>query len=791
MAFTSVLLIFFSLSFASSCNSLANTKPNPPPPYTNSLIQENSPYLLQHAHNPVNWYAWTKKAFELAKKNNKPIFLSIGYSTCHWCHVMEKESFENVEIAKILNKNFIAIKVDREQRPDVDALYMKSVMMINGQGGWPLNVFITPTGEYFYGASYFPPDKFKQTLLKISSLWQDDQDRLRNMAKSITQLVNAQQNKISSNTSTVMLSKKEIDKTIQGFLVRFDELQGGFSGAPKFPNESVLFFLLDSLSRENNADILTAVTTTLDAMSNGGIYDHIGGGFHRYSIDNSWFTPHFEKMLYNQAHLARVYMQAYQVTGNEEYAEIAKQTINYVLLDMKASDNIGGFYSASDADSKASVDSEAEEGVYFLWRNEELKQTLTEKEFIFLEKLYGVSEQGNFLEAGQGQNILFRYATLSEYAQANKLTLSVVIKQLNQLRQKIYNIRVQRISPQIDKKIVTAWNAMMITTLAQASSIFHNKMYLQQAISVANTINTVNYNKKTKQLLRSSINGKSNVLASQEDYAYFAQALISLYDYTGDSKWLIQSQNILQQMTTLFWDEKNGGFFQNNPLQEVPISQRMKNIYDNAIPSGNSIAYEVLNDLITRTSDQRKVIDYQQLKAKMMAFYAYQIERILAMPYMMMTLQKELLGGSNTTQYGANGHLKITLNKISQLFSIKLEKGWHINSASPIQKNLIKTKIELALSQIKDIQREVQINLENIQYPQATIKELGFSQTKLSLYEDNAKIKFSLRVTNQTKNSSSVMIPIKISYQACSDKICLAPESLIFYLPLIFNNLVF
>ncbi|MFK5987034.1 MAG: thioredoxin domain-containing protein, partial [Pseudomonadota bacterium] len=748
MHFIIVIVIFF---FLATGPVYSNTSPIKPA-YTNSLIDETSPYLLQHAHNPVNWFAWTKKAFDLAKKNNKVVFLSIGYSTCHWCHVMEKESFENLEIAKILNQHFIAIKVDREQRPDIDALYMSAAMLLNGQGGWPLNVFITPEGNFFYGASYFPPDKFKQILLKINSLWKNDQKRILTLAKNITQMVKAQTESQSPSSSlSKNISTQETKQAIQSFLKRFDVMQGGFSGAPKFPNEAILFFLVDSLFRNNDPEVFNAVKTTLDAMAKGGIYDHVGGGFHRYAIDNSWFTPHFEKMLYNQAHLARLYMQFYQLSGNKEYAEIARQIIDYVLLDMKASDKFGGFYSASDADSKITKDSGAEEGVFFLWGANELKEILSAEEFQFLQTLYGISAKGNFPEAGKGQNILFRYETLADYAQGKEIRLADVIKQVNVIRKKLYQIRNKRISPAIDKKIVTSWNAMMITTLLQASIIFDNKNYLDEAINTAYTINNSNFShsgsaKESSQLLRNSINGKANILASQDDYAYFIQALIALYDRTNNKKWLIQAEDLMEQMVSLFWDKQNAGFYQDNPLQDVPVSNRLKNIYDSAIPSGNSIAYEVLTQLINRESDQRLVIKYQQLKDQMAALYAAKIDRLVAMPYMLMAVQKDLQGETNLVQYAANGNLKASLkqlenkitNQISLQLNIQLKNNWHINSSTPIQKNLIKTQIHLAQQEDK-----TDLKLTNILYPKAEIKKLGFSRTKLSLYEDKIKINFN------------------------------------------------
>jgi uncharacterized protein YyaL (SSP411 family) len=796
---------FSGLSIAS--NSIKNEQNKKQYHYTNSLIKENSPYLLQHAHNPVDWFAWTKEAFLKAKKENRPIFLSIGYSTCHWCHVMEKESFENIEIANILNQNFISIKVDREQRPDVDALYMRAAMLVNGSGGWPLNVFITPQGDFFYGASYFPPKRFKQILLKVSSLWKNDPQRLLKMAASIKELTRQQQLPISLSGISQFFSPKNISQyrknTRQAYLKRFDVLQGGFSQAPKFPNEAVLFFLIDSLYRNYSPEVDNAVDTTLSAMSNGGIYDHVGGGFHRYSVDNNWFAPHFEKMLYNQANLSLLYMQFYLLTNNLEYKEIAKQTIDYVIRDMKHDLDFSAFYSASDADSKATLDGEAEEGLFFLWKKSELIKILSEKEFLLVSDVYSFSQQGNFVEAGIGYNILFRNETLTDYARIHNLSLTLLIQDLNNIKAKLYQLRHKRISPAIDRKIVTSWNAMMISSLAKASQVYKNKQYLQYAISAANYINKYNIDSKTGYLLRSSIDAKANVLASQDDYAYYARALINLYDQTKSRVWLNQAQKLVDQMEAFFWDKESGGFFQNNPFNEVEISSRLKDIYDGAIPSGNSIAMEVLSLLIKRSSDQRLKIKYQELSDKMLAYYASVLNlstqkpsNILfsSMPYMLMAIENYKLGDSALLKYGANGNLRAELipplsnsdqeKDLAYTLKIVLKTGWHINSHSPLQKNLIKTSIEIGdIGANETISGKNKQTIADVSYPNAIIKKLGFSKTKLSLYENNLEISFKIKSKTTKVNEKKAdrkNIPIKLSFQACSDQVCLAPEKIRF-----------
>ena len=425
--------------------------------HTNRLIRERSPYLLQHAHNPVDWYPWGAEAFERAKKEDKPVFLSIGYSTCHWCHVMEYESFENDRIAGIMNEHFVSIKVDREQRPDIDEIYINAVQMMTGSGGWPLSVFLTPDGKPFYGGTYFPPKDvygrpgFERVLLSIADVWRNRRYEFVDSADKLSAVLA----NLTGPTEKEKLSPEMLKRGFDYSRDIFDGTNGGFGVAPKFPQPTNLSMLLSYWYRTANAQALQMVEKTLDAMSKGGIYDHIGGGFHRYATDAQWLVPHFEKMLYDQALLSKVYLQAYQITKNQKYATIAREILDYVLRDMTDVD--GGFYSAEDADS------EGEEGTYYLWDNKQIDAVLDEDEARIFNAYYGVTKKGNF---EQGKNILNITTPIKQLAKKVKKDRTAIVRILTTARIKIFNERVKRIRLSRDDKVVTAWNGLMISSLA-------------------------------------------------------------------------------------------------------------------------------------------------------------------------------------------------------------------------------------------------------------------------------------------------------------------------------------
>ncbi len=515
--------------------------------YTNKLINESSPYLLQHAHNPVDWYPWGSEAFERAKKEDKPIFLSIGYSTCHWCHVMEHESFANEKIAKIMNDDFISIKVDREQRPDVDQIYMNAVMAMTGSGGWPLSVFLTPGGKPFYGGTYFPPQDmygrvgFERVLLSIAEAWKNRRKELVDSAGKLSEFL-AQPSK---PTEEKKLTPAILERAFNYFQDTFDSVNGGFGTAPKFPQPTNLSMLLGYWYRSGQVEALKMVEETLDAMAKGGIYDHIGGGFHRYATDEQWLIPHFEKMLYDQALLSRVYLQAYQITKKQEYARVAREIFDYILRDMTAAG--GGFYSAEDADS------EGKEGLFYLWNPAQIATILDENEAELFNTYYGITEQGNYEEHKTILNVTTSMKQLEEKFQKDRKVIADI---LTTARNKILKKREKRIRPHRDDKVITAWNSLMISSLAYGGAILQEEKYLEAAKKSAQFIlNTLH---KSRRLMRYYRDGRIVQKAFLDDYAFLIMGLLDLYEATFDAQWLIEAEKLSQEMVRLFSDNEYG-----------------------------------------------------------------------------------------------------------------------------------------------------------------------------------------------------------------------------------------
>ncbi len=729
------------------------------PMYTNRLILEDSPYLLQHAHNPVDWYAWGAEAFEAAKRENKPIFLSIGYSTCHWCHVMEKESFENQAIASVINQHFIAIKVDRERRPDVDKTYMNAVMLLTGRGGWPMSSFLTSDGKPFFGGTYYPPRVFKKLLLRVAEVWSQQREQLlvegERLSVAVSQLT-------SHRAAAGLLGEDAILQASVDILSMHDPINGGFGPAPKFPQESQLLFLLNEAERNNNKMALEALRVTLDAMSRGGIYDQVGGGFHRYSTDNHWLVPHFEKMLYNQAHLGRVYLRAWRLTGDPLYQRIATQTFDYVLRDMTSSE--GAFYSATDADS------EGEEGTYFLWSTDQIINTLSTADAKLAIDLFGVTDKGNF----EGSNILHLPVSLDDYAEHYNLTISDLLTRLDKVRQQLYLSRESRELPLRDEKILTAWNGMMISTLAQAGVLLNEPRYTNAAIRAAQFV-WDNNRKAAGVLWRVHLDGSSSVIGKQQDYAYFAESLLQLYDATSDEKWLHRARELADSMQVRFWDEQNGGFYMSEAREQMTSMGRPKDGgTDNAIPSGNSVALRVLQMLNRRV----KNLEYENFaNATLAAFTEGVKQNPSAYSYMLTAAGDMQQGQLNSYRYVARGGVRASARQTGDQqvkVDIAIPPGWHINSNKPLQDGLIPTSISIAGKP------QTQWQISKIIYPQAATATLGFQQQALSLYQ--GKVQIQLQV--DSKNASSRILPLSLGIQACNDRICLPPEKVALHVPM-------
>ena len=560
----------------------------------NRLSGESSPYLLQHANNPVDWYPWGEEALTRARAEDKPIFLSIGYASCHWCHVMAHESFEDPETAAIMNEHFINIKVDREERPDLDTIYMTAVMAMSGQGGWPMSVFLTPDGKPIYGGTYFPPEDwygmpaFKRVLLAVARAYQEERDQLLEGGAQV--LAYLQQSMQLPRQHGDRLTVQTLDRAYLGLSNTFDANYGGFGNAPKFPPAMPLEFLLRYYTRTKEERALQMVRRTLIRMAHGGIYDQLGGGFHRYATDVRWLVPHFEKMLYDSALLARVYLHAWQVEGVPLYRRVVEQTLDYVLREMTHLE--GGFYSAQDADS------EGEEGKFYLWSYDEMAALVGQPDAELAARHFGVTKRGNF----EGKNILHIATEEEDIAASTQCDVTSVRAVLERARQTLFQARAQRIPPDKDEKVLTAWNALMMGTFAEASRVLKRPDYLEVARHNAEFV--FREMMPDNQLMRAWHQGTgARHRAYLEDYAAYAAALLTLYQATFEVRWFLQARALADVILDRFMDPE-GGFFDTRDDHEH-VLVRPRQLQDSAVPSGNALAADVLLRLATYTGEHR------------------------------------------------------------------------------------------------------------------------------------------------------------------------------------------
>tara|TARA_Y100001970_G_C14255243_1_gene874832 strand:+ start:5003 stop:7105 length:2103 start_codon:yes stop_codon:yes gene_type:complete len=548
----------------------------------NRLANQTSPYLLQHSENPVDWYPWGEESLEASKLQNKPILLSIGYSSCHWCHVMEKESFEDVETAELMNKYFINIKVDREERPDIDSIYMQAVLAQNGHGGWPMTVFLTPEKKPFFSGTYFPPEprhgmpSFKQVLEAMSNAYYNKYDEIAPLADKLTTHISFESDNVELNSID---SQNIVDSSLLQLNKQYDKNYGGFGSAPKFPQPTILNYLLEIFYSTKNHDCLDMVIQTLNGMACGGIYDQIGGGFHRYSTDEFWLVPHFEKMLYDNALISSVYIDAYKITKNTQYLRIVKETLDYIILEMTG--NSYEFYSSQDADS------EGIEGKYFTWELDEIEKILGKDNSKIFCEYYGVQKNGNF----EGTNILHirhDHSLLSAKLNIQPESLSKIIEECRRL---LFNKRNNRVKPSTDTKIITSWNAMMAKSFAKAS-IFLGTRYLD--IAIKNTEYILTNLIKDNHLIHT--NNYSNSYGYLEDYVYLLDTLITLHSITLEYIWIEKAENLSALMIELFWDNESSRFYDTSNIQKDLIF-RPRDSHDGVIPSAHSMSSVVLNKL--------------------------------------------------------------------------------------------------------------------------------------------------------------------------------------------------
>ena len=578
----------------------------------NRLINETSPYLLQHAHNPVDWYPWSPEALERAKSEDKPILLSVGYSSCHWCHVMERESFENLRIAEVMNENFICIKVDREERPDLDSIYMTAVQAMSGHGGWPMTVFLNPDGKPFYGGTYFPPEDrhgapgFPKVLEAIARTYRESRG---DVARTTEQLLQHMLQITSSARSLDPLTNDVMHQAYRAIVGQFDDRHGGVGLQPKFPQPMTYEFLLRYYLRSQDPQALDMVDLTLERMAKGGIYDQVGGGFHRYSTDTFWLVPHFEKMLYDNALLVKLYLHAYQVTGKPLYRRIVEETLSYVIREM--TDPLGGFYSAQDADS------EGVEGKYFIWRPEEIVAVLGKEECEIVNRFFGVTQEGNF-EGRSIPHVATDSATVARDAGMSEEDLDALVLRS---KAKLLEARERRIRPDRDDKVLTAWNGLMLHAFAEAAAVLNSTEYAEIANQNAKFLLDNLF--KGDRLLRTYKDGKANLNGYLEDYAFLISGLIALHEVTFEERWLREAIELGQSMVDLFWDEASGQFYDTGRDHEQLVI-RPRDTFDNAIPSGSSMASDVLLRLAVITGDskfeQRAVTTLRSVRELMTKF---------------------------------------------------------------------------------------------------------------------------------------------------------------------------
>jgi len=624
----------------------------------NKLINEKSPYLLQHANNPVEWYPWGDEAFQKAKDEDKPIFLSIGYSTCYWCHVMEREVFENERIAKEMNKLFVNMKVDREERPDVDRVYMSALQAMTGSGGWPMSMFLTNDLKPFYGATYVPPTSkyglpgFEDLIHQLSVGWKTRRDEVNESGEKILEHIREASQNIAAAGE---LNKEMLLKGAQQFKNGFDEEYGGFGESPKFPRPPGINFLLRAYYRFEDSESLQMVIRTLLQMAKGGLYDHLGGGFHRYSVDRYWRVPHFEKMLYDQAQLAVNYLEAYQITGDKYFGDITRDVLAYVGRVM--TDSNGGFYSAEDAESlpaprlrqtgvKEDLSSETlvkEEGACYVWSKSEIDTLLGDDAEIF-NYYFGVNAHGN---APQGsdphsvfveKNILYKAHSLSETSNKFERSSDQINEVIEQCKKILFNEREKRPLPHKDDKILTSWNGLMISAFARAHQVFNEPAYLKKAQLSADFIVENLYNSKNKKLLHRWRDGESKIEATLEDFSFFTQGLIDLYEASFDEKYLKLAIELSELMINDFYDETEGGFFDTSG-KDKSILVRTKEDYDSAEPTGNSVA---INNLLRLSALTGNTAWYDMAYKSVLAFSG-KLERMpYAMPQMLVALDSLL-----------------------------------------------------------------------------------------------------------------------------------------------------
>ncbi len=753
--------------------------------YTNRLVHETSPYLLLHAHNPVDWYPWGTEAIQRARREDKPIFLSVGYATCYWCHVMERLVFSDSTIAEQMNGHFVNIKVDREERPDVDEIYMTATRIITGHGGWPNSVFLTPELNPFFAGTYFPPKDdprynrpgFPRVLQVIRNAWADRRPDVIAQSRYISSAMEKIHLVPRPQTADISLNHSTLERSIDRLVQSYDPVHGGFGDAPKFPPDQALDLLMSQHQHRNNRELLDIVTGTLDNMAAGGIFDHLGGGFHRYATDRGWFVPHFEKMLYNQAQLTRIYLRAYQISRNPDYRHTAEDILRYVTREMTSPE--GAFYSALDSETSG------KEGHYYLWNPTAIRSILKEDADLFL-KVYSLAR----MPEGDGM-VLYMPTTLGAAADALSLPYDDLRDRLRPLKQKLLSAREQRDRPLLDDKIITAWNGLMIAAFADAYATLNSPPYLRAARRAANFV-LGRMRDRDGNLLRIYRNGEVKETAFQEDYAFLIQGLVSLYQASGESRYLRDAEALSERMRSLYWDDDGGGFFFTSGVEH--LITRIKKPYDGAIPSGNSVAVHALLSLHNLTKKR----EYMDLASRsLQAFSSLMQTSQSGFNNMYHGLLRYLETNTPAPTPNAPGteapgvpetnvpilaasheavnarafvlsHPPAAGGRLELVVTLTIKKGWHINANPATLDFLVPTTLSISSEHPFDVME--------ISYPSAKRIRFAFADQPLDVYEGEVTIPATLKIGGY--RSGVVRLHLVLEFQACDATRCLPPSSI-------------
>ncbi len=743
----------------------------------NRLIHESSPYLLQHAYNPVDWHSWSAEAFARARKEDKPVFLSVGYSTCHWCHVMERESFENEEIARFLNEHFVAIKVDREQRPDIDRIYMNATQLLTGRGGWPNSLWLTAEGKPWYAGTYFPPEDrggmpgFLTVLKRLEELWRTRRKDVETQAERLADEVKR------LSTGRYVEGEAELDprivtQAIEQLRQTFDRSHGGWGGAPKFPPHGALELILSRAGSDRDAPGMDMALRTLDAMALGGIRDHLGGGFHRYSTDLRWLVPHFEKMLYDNAQLARAYVDAYRITGRNEYRQVAEGILDWVLREMTGP--AGGFYSALDADS------EGEEGKFYVWDYDEIIAAVGVETGELFCRAYGAVRKGNFEDEATrrrtGANILYLDRSLEVTAKLEQTPAAELAARLAEARGKLLAVRDRRVRPYMDDKVVTGWNGLMIAAMAHAGRELDRPDYVAAAERAGRFV--LENLRKEGRLLRTWRKGKAEFNAYLDDYAFLADALIELHLATGQKRYLAEAEALMAVLDRDYRDAEGGGYFFTADDHEDLLA-RSKDPFDGAIPSGNGVAARVLVRLARRTGKD----SYRQQARRMLeplAVFMQRAPRGMSSTIVAAGMYFDLpaaAAAAGATARSARAPVAIEAvadrpgaaagETLTIELRLTVDDGWHVNSAQPIQDYLQPTSVVL---------KTAGASLGRIDWPAGDTIPFGSEGERLRVYRGAVRVAVPVTIAADAVPGRKDIV-LEVSVQPCDDRRCLAPQT--------------